>query len=567
MMVDPSLWLSSLGAATRSLASAPADLDTRLRQALQACLRGLGDVAWIDLCDDAGVMRRRILVAQDGELAQAWSAIGVNASDHHAAWCAAASGAEVRRDVLRGDDVIQLTASSSSHLRMLGRCGPTSLLSLPLLLGETLVGAVTIVMRAPRRSPASAQSESLREFASLVTAQIGYARFTAQQAQTHATRRPKDEFLAVLGHELRNPLAPISAALELMARREPGRLVDERLLMGRQVAHLSRLVDDLLDVSRLARGKVQLRLERLDLRTVVSQAVADTAPSFEGRASLRVRQPEKAVWVEADPVRMLQVFTQLLLNAAKFTPANGDVHLELRREHDRAWIEVQDSGCGIDAQLLPRVFDLFVQAPQSLERRAGGLGLGLRLVRSLVDLHGGHVTARSAGAGQGATFEVCLPAIDIMEEALLASGPAASAAISTQGVRILVVDDNRDAARMLADLLGLIGFEVRTADDGHEALALLPVFRPQIAVLDIGLPEMDGYELARRIRDMPAHAGLPLVALTGYGSDADRAQARAAGFNEHLVKPVLIDPLLATVDRVLGLRDARHVMAQDPQVA
>lgn len=561
MMVEPSSWLSSLGAAARSLTNASSDIDARMHQALQVCLRALGDVAWVDLRDDNSAAPSRVLVTDDHDVAVRWRAVGVHPCDHHPSWCAAVSGQEVRRDTIGSSDIAQLASSSSPHLRMLGRLSPSSLLSIPLQLGNVLVGAITIAMLAPRRNRASAQAEPLRELASLITAQIGYARCTAQQDSIQAGERVKDDFLAILGHELRNPLAPISTSLELMARREPDRLIKERLVMGRQVAHLSRLVDDLLDVSRLARGKVHLRPERFDLRTVVSQAVADAAPAFEGKAALAVRQPDHPVWVDADPVRMGQAITQLLLNAAKFTPPEGQVHLDLRREQDHVWLRVEDTGCGIDAQLLPRAFDLFVQAPQALDRPRGGLGLGLSLVRNLVELHGGSITARSPGVGHGSSFDLWLPACNVVDDTRPAiTSILSSGARSTQGVRILLVDDNREACRSLADMLDLIGFEVRTAEDSHEALTLMTVFQPQIAVLDFGSPHLDGYELARRIRRSPAHAALPLIAVTGHGTDADRVRALDAGVDEHLVKPVLIDPLLATVERLLGaVPDARCV--------
>jgi signal transduction histidine kinase/ActR/RegA family two-component response regulator len=375
----------------------------------------------------------------------------------------------------------------------------------------------------------------------------------AQAARQHAegANRTKDEFLAMLGHELRNPLAPIVTALRLMSLRNPEAHQAERRILERQVAHLTRLVDDLLDVSRFARGKVQLRRELLDIRDVANRAVEMVQPLYDQRDTpLKVELPPQPVYVSGDPVRLAQVISNLLSNAAKFTPARGRIALSIRTDGAHVEVSVEDSGAGIGPDLLPRVFDLFVQGQQALDRQAGGLGLGLAIVKTLVELHGGSVRAESEGEGHGSRFTVRLPRAAAVTAVAGAAPPAPVA--TADGRRILVVDDNHDAAETLARLLDSFGHAVRTAATGPQALAMLNEFRPELAILDIGLPGMDGYELARRLKADPRMEGLRMIALTGYGHDVDRARALAAGFDEHLVKPVPVDQLMASIGRVAG---------------
>ncbi|WP_332813854.1 ATP-binding protein [Ramlibacter sp.] len=377
-----------------------------------------------------------------------------------------------------------------------------------------------------------------------------FAEAQALRVQAEAANGAKDEFLAMLGHELRNPLAPISTALQLMARREPDAVVQERRVIGRQVAHLSRLIDDLLDISRITRGKVQLRRERVDLRAVVAHALELTRPVFAARPKpVQVQLPHGPAMVDGDFVRLSQVLCNLLVNAAKFTPAHGTVALSVRERG--GWeIEVSDTGCGMPPELLGRVFDRFVQGRQDMDRRAGGLGLGLAIVRSLVERHGGSVQAHSEGEGRGATFTVSLPPSGASPPASPAPTPAPAGEPRGSG-RILVVDDNADAAQTLAELLQVIGYDARTAPDADAALQVLKAFRPQLALLDIGLPQVDGYQLASLIRQQPEGQGVRLVALTGYGQESDRARALASHFDEHLVKPVSLDLLTEVLQRLL----------------
>jgi PAS domain S-box-containing protein len=365
--------------------------------------------------------------------------------------------------------------------------------------------------------------------------------------QAEAGNRAKDEFLALLGHELRNPLSPILTALNLMEARDAGALQEERAIIERQVEHVVRLVDDLLDVSRITRGMVSLERQRVDLAKVVERAIELASPLLEQRAHrLSVAVPP-GLGVDGDPLRLSQVFANLLTNAAKYTPREGAITIVGEREGASACVSVRDTGIGIRPAMLPKVFDRFVQERQALDRSEGGLGLGLSIVRSLVDLHGGRVEARSEGLGKGSEFRVSLPLSAALDLPAPKDRPHASG-VRPRGVRVLLVDDNEDAAALTAKLLSIWGQTVRVAHDGPSALRIVETFTPDLALLDIGLPAMDGYELARRLHAVPALAGVRLVAVTGYGQASDREAAAQAGFHEHLVKPVS----LAILERVLS---------------
>ena len=379
----------------------------------------------------------------------------------------------------------------------------------------------------------------------------------AQEARLEADRasRAKDEFLAMLGHELRNPLAPIQTALQLMRLRGDATAERERTVIQRQVDHLTRLVDDLLDVSRIARGKVHLRRERIEIAEIVAKAVETASPLLEQRAhALDVDVPREGLAVEGDPVRLAQVASNLLTNAAKYTESGGRVSVRAAREDGQVVLRVRDTGVGISPELLPRVFDSFVQGGQSLDRSHGGLGLGLTIVRSLVSLHGGSVSAHSDGPGQGSEFAVRLPAAapGVADACGRHAGEAGTPRVD--GLRVLVVDDNADAAEMLAEALSLHGHETRVAHDGPAALRICQEFRPAVALLDIGLPVMDGYELAGRLRSLAGMEDVRLIAVTGYGQDTDRDRSRAAGFHSHLVKPLDLDALDGVIRRGGGVR-------------
>ncbi len=366
--------------------------------------------------------------------------------------------------------------------------------------------------------------------------------------------RRKDEFLAMLAHELRNPLAPISAAAELLQRMK----LDEALvrrssqIIGRQAAHMSGLIDDLLDVSRVTRGLVELERAKVALREILEDAVEQITPLVQTRRhTLDVEGLLEPVLLDGDRKRLVQVMANLLNNAAKYTPEGGRLTLRARTDGARACIEVGDNGIGMAPELVARAFDLFAQADRSSDRVLGGLGLGLALVRSLVELHGGTVECESAGPGRGSSFRVWLPC------EIGAQAPASGAAPEPAGdtrrdgpIRVLVVDDNVDAAETLSMLLDASGYQPLVEFAPLAALERARRDHPRACVLDIGLPEMDGRELARRLRADPATAGAMLVAVTGYGQDSDRQQIMAAGFDHHLVKPVdlaRLEAILATV--------------------
>jgi len=362
------------------------------------------------------------------------------------------------------------------------------------------------------------------------------------RAEAEAASRSKDEFLAMLGHELRNPLAPIVTALELIRVRGVMGISKELDIIERQLRYVVRLVDDLLDVSRITRGKIVLKKLPLDVTSVVTKAVEIASPLLEQRRSELTIDVPPGLIVEADEVRLAQVLANLLTNAAKFTDAGGRIRLSGARDGDDVVLRVTDNGIGIPRELLPRVFDLFTQGPR---RSEGGLGIGLTLVRSLVEKHGGTVSATSEGRGLGSEFVVRLPATSPQEnEVELSHGQRPRHRVGRRQ-NVLVVDDNRDAADTLAELLTAYGHEVRTAHDGLQALAVIPTFKPEIAVLDLGLPVMDGYELAMRLRKL---VPVRLIALTGYGQEHDHVKSRASGFEYHLVKPVDPFELLAAIE-------------------
>lgn len=365
--------------------------------------------------------------------------------------------------------------------------------------------------------------------------------------EAEAGSRAKDEFLAMLGHELRNPLAPMVTAIELMRARGGGQLGREAQVIARQVQHLCRMVDDLLDVSRITRGLVTISMRPIDLGPILARAVEMASPLLESRRHhLSVDVQGGGLHVDGDPDRLAQVFANLLTNAAKYTDPGGRIELSAAREGEQIVVKVRDTGVGMTPELLAHVFDLFVQGAQGPERSAGGLGIGLALVKSLVTMHGGAVEARSEGPGKGSELTVRLPAIAAAPATNGASHRAPARAASAPR-RVLVVDDNEDAATLLADALRGEGWEVAVATDGPQALSLLPSFQPEVAVLDLGLPVMDGYELAAKIRERLGPQAPRLLALTGYGQDRDRKASEAAGFERHMVKPVRAEELVAAI--------------------
>jgi signal transduction histidine kinase/ActR/RegA family two-component response regulator len=372
-----------------------------------------------------------------------------------------------------------------------------------------------------------------------------------EESLREADRR-KDEFLAALAHELRNPLAPISNTLHLL-RGQCGsnqKALHAHDVIRRQVQHLTRLVDDLLDVSRITRGKVTLRREIVDLATIVRNAVETSRPLIESAGhELEVSLPPGPVRLHADPVRLAQALSNLLNNSAKYTPNRGHIRLSARCEGDSAVIRVRDDGIGIAPASLPHVFELFMQDEEGAGRAQGGLGIGLTLVRTFVALHGGTIEASSPGVGRGSEFVMRLPALATQRVGADEPDMAAPQPSSGSGHRILVVDDNQDGAQSLAMLLELQGNAVHTVYDGPQAVEAITLFHPDVVLLDIGLPTLNGYETARLLRAHPESRNALIIALTGWGQEEDRRRSREAGFDHHLVKPVdlhVLEQLLCT---------------------
>ncbi len=426
-------------------------------------------------------------------------------------------------------------ADSELVLRTLETLGNVTLLERPVRV-PALVSAVRAALRARRRQyqirdylvEANRTAESLRE-----------------------ADRLKNEFLAILAHELRNPLAPLRNALESMRRSPQDRdaVSWARSVMERQLGQMVRLIDDLLDVSRVSRGRIELKYEEVDLASIVQGALEICGPAIESAGhTLSLALPPEPLTVRVDPTRMTQVLCNLLSNAAKYTPAGGCIELAARDTHAGIEIAVRDNGIGIPADMLRKVFDMFTQVERSLERAQGGLGIGLTLVKRLVELHGGSVHARSRGIGEGSEFIVRLP-----EQPASAVPPrpreTEPAKPGAGKHRILIADDNRDAADSLAMLLRAGGHEVRATYDGQQAVDMAEAFRPALALLDIGMPRLNGYDAARSIREKPFGRDMVLVALTGWGQPEDKQRSRSAGFDHHLVKPV--DP--SALERLLAV--------------
>jgi signal transduction histidine kinase/ActR/RegA family two-component response regulator len=413
---------------------------------------------------------------------------------------------------------------------------------------EVPVGADRGRLVAGRRTPLDPETDRV-----LVRSAANIAGSTLEAANVLEVARRKDDFLAMLGHELRNPLAPIVTAVELLARHPSA--ARERHVIERHTRHLARLVDDLLDISRVTRGHVELRREVVSLAAVLERAVELAAPLMSRFRHSFQMAPAEGITLQGDPVRLAQIFGNLLTNAAKFTPPGGkiDVLVERAGRPGRVRITVRDDGRGIAPDQLGRIFEPFVQADRERDALSGGLGLGLAIVSSLVERHGGTITAQSAGRGEGATFSVELPTV--ASAVRLPEPPRARPSVARAGVRVLVVDDNIDVAELLSEALQDEGFETAVAHDGHGAIERWRIFVPHAAVLDVGLPDLDGYELAKTLRSEHGKTAT-LIAATGYGQQQDRRRAADAGFDCHFVKPVSVHDLVLALDE--------RVVAQAP---
>jgi signal transduction histidine kinase len=415
-------------------------------------------------------------------------------------------------------------ADSAAVAQAMDMLGNVTVLERPTRVAA-LISALRTAIRGRQRQ------YQLREY--LVQRQI------LEQTLRDADRR-KDEFLATLAHELRNPLAPLRNGLQVMklAKDDAATVAEVRAMMERQLAHMVRLIDDLLDLSRISRGKIELKKARVELVQVLQQAIETSRPVIEvGRHQLVTHIPPERIDIYGDFARLAQVFANLLNNAAKYTDPGGSITVSVERNAGEAVVRVRDTGVGIPASMLPRVFEMFTQVDHSLEKSQGGLGIGLSLVKLLVEMHQGRVEARSDGVGHGSEFVVQLPILSPATEAE-GHGDADEALADAKPLRILVVDDNRDAAITLSMLLNIMGNETHTAHDGLAALAAAADFRPDVALLDIGMPKLNGYDTARRLRAETWGRDMVLVALTGWGQEDDKRRSREAGFNFHLVKPI-----------------------------
>jgi signal transduction histidine kinase/ActR/RegA family two-component response regulator len=438
-----------------------------------------------------------------------------------------------------------------------GQTGMTSAMVVPISARGATLGAILLVSARAERVYGDEDLAMAEELGRRAGIAVDNARLFRDARQAD---RLKDEFLAMLGHELRNPLTPILTALHLMDLRGGEAFRHERTIIARQVRHVVRLVDDLLDVSRVRSGKIQLRRERIEVVQAIAAAVETASPLLEQRVqNLSISVPVGGLPVLADPGRLSQAISNLLTNAAKYTEPGGTITVVASVEEGQVCIRVRDTGIGIDPETLPMVFDLFVQAEKSIDRSQGGLGIGLTIARSVVELHGGSISAHSTGTGEGSEFVIRLPLAPGPEEEpprAVAAPPAAEPA-GAKPRRVLIVDDNQDAADTLAAILDELGCATRVAYDGPSAIAAAHSFRPDLALLDIGLPVMDGYELAQRFRRTEATSTMRLVAVTGYGQVTDRQRSSAAGFDEHIVKPVGLDTIRDILARLAGTTGSR----------
>jgi signal transduction histidine kinase len=528
--------LDAISEATRVAAEPEAIMEHSTR--LLGEYLGATRVAYADLEPD----NDRFTIRHDWRVAGAVSTAGVYSLDLFGS--RATSNLRVGRTLLIND--VDRELAPGDGFEMFNSIGIKAIICCPLVKQNRLVAMMAVHQLQPRAW--TADEVALME-AVVERCWAHIERVRSTEALREADRR-KSEFLATLAHELRNPLAPIRNGLELMrvGAGKPEVMNRVRTMMERQVGHMVHLINDLLDIARISSGKVVLQLSRTDLQAVVASAVETSLPLIEGAGhELVFDLPPGPVPLDVDTVRMSQVLSNLLSNAAKYTPQKGKITISAATGEGMAAIRVADTGIGIPAESLGTVFEMFTQAPHSIGNARGGLGIGLSLVRHLVTLHGGSVTASSAGLGQGSTFTVCLP----LPAAVPDNGPDAPAdsaggqAAPGQALRVLVADDNVDAAESLSILLQLAGHEVRVAYDGEQAVHVAGAFRPDLAFLDIGMPRMDGYQAARALRALPGMGKLRLVALTGWGAAQDRERSRAAGFDHHLLKPAFPEQVQA----------------------
>lgn len=552
-----------LSEASRALASS-LDLEATLQSLVRFGVPQLADWSLVSLAESPGKISRTLAAWTDPQNPN--GAVSVEEECQLGEWLQEAIRRALVSNTLRSQSaktspapVLANTALSGGTLAS-STVAVNSIVVLPLMTRGRTLGALTYARRPGRPRFDHDELALAEELASRAAIAIDNALLVRdiQEADRH-----KNEFLAMLAHELRNPLAPVRNAMEVlrMQGNQQKEFVWAHDLITRQVTHLVRLVDDLLDVSRITRGKIKLEMKLENAADVVAVALETVRPLIDAhKHTLTTTLPDEPVWISVDSTRLAQVLSNLLTNAAKYTPDGGHLSLEVRREGREVVFCIHDSGVGIPREMLSHIFDLFTQVDRSLARSQGGLGIGLTLVRRLVELHGGKVEAFSEGLGKGSDFIVRLPAHSQDEAAAEPhADTTANGFASSHAYRILVVDDNKDSADSLAMLLTLNGHKVRMANDGISALAMAQDYRPDVVLLDIGLPGLNGLEVAERLRAQPDTRKTLLIAVTGYGQEEDRKRSHLSGFDHHFVKPVDINLLLKS------LSDSSRCQEQKPR--
>ena len=521
------------------------DVPSTLQKVAGLAVPHFADWCTVDFLDADGSLRRLAVAHVDPAKVQLAHELHrrypPDPKGSHGVWKVLRTGqSELLAEI--SDSLLVEMIKDEERRRILRELGLTSYMGVPLTVRGKPIGVITFVTAESRRRYGPADVRLAEELAHRAAVAIENARLYSELKE--ADRR-KDEFLAMLAHELRNPLAPIRNALHIM--KMPGATGEDienaRQMTEQQVQYMVRLVDDLLDVSRIMRGRIELRKEPVELATVLAHAVETAQPMIDARGQqLIVSVPPEPLRLQADPTRLTQVVANLLHNAAKFSEHSGRIWLTAERQGHEALVRVRDEGTGMRADLLPHIFELFVQGERTLDRSQGGLGIGLTVVQKLVELHGGTITAHSEGPGKGSEFIIRLPGL--ADPAKPARSDAGAGAVQASPMRrILVVDDNVDAAESIAMLVQIWGHDVRLAHNGPEALEAAEQYQPDIIVLDIGLPGISGYEVARQLRQQPRFRETRLIAMTGYGQEEDFRRSKDAGFDEHVTKPVDPDDL------------------------
>jgi PAS domain S-box-containing protein len=534
-------FLDRVGQATRA--------QTDATEVMATTARMLGEYLGATRCAYADVEAdsNRFTIRADWTAAGAQSSVGVYSLDLF--------GPQATSNLRRGQHLVvrdvDRELGDEGGGRMFNAIGIKAIVCAALVKGERLVAMMAVHDGQPR----DWTQQEISLVADVVDRCWAHIERVRDAAMLREQDRHKDEFLATLAHELRNPLAPIKYAIAMMRRAKDGaHILQAQDVIDRQVSQMARLIDDLLDLSRINRGLVQLQLERVSIAPLVQSALEMAQPAIEAaRHHLQVQLPEEDLVIEADPTRIVQVIGNLLGNAAKYTPDGGSIRLAVWRAGHRLVLEVADNGIGIPPEQQGRLFQMFTQLHHSTTRAKGGLGIGLSLVKNLVQMHGGTVSVASGGLDEGSTFTVELPLVEVVEKKVEAQ-PSPHDEKASGAARVLVVEDNDDGREMLVTLLEMLGYETASAGDGPRALEAAERFKPDIVLLDLGLPLMDGFEVCRRMRVMPEVRGATIVALTGWGAEKDRQRTAEAGFDAHLTKPVEPQVLQECLAKYVGER-------------